>query len=500
MSSTGSRPGLRALIYNRVSSDPSGRRVSVESQDAENRTFCDLQGWDIVATIVDNDRSATRHAAKEREGYQQVRRALAGAGHGRIDVLVCWESSRAQRDLADYVVIRDLCAQHRVLFAYRGRVYDLTEGDDRFATGLDALVDEREAEKIRDRVLRGHRTSRAAGKPRGVVPYGYTRIYDPVGGHLLNQVPDPESAAIVEEIVDRILARDTTLYAIAQDLNRRGVLTPRGLRDRRANQPTDRPGWSSSMIRNLLAKQSLMGIRTYEGKAVGEGTWDPIVSPADWEAVQAVLHDPLRAKETPGREVKHLLSGVATCGVCGGWMRPLLNRGRMTYACAGVNSTGPKGHVVRDQAKLDAYVTAALIRRLQRPGGLGSLVVDDAGADRNTDLERQLADLEARLAQFEESAATGGMSPAAFGRFEARLTAEIEACRASIVRVSPLPEKVLRLAGADAERKWNALSLADQRFTIRVLMQVRVDRSTRRGVREFDPTSVRLWRSAADAV
>ncbi|HVL85053.1 MAG TPA: recombinase family protein, partial [Pseudonocardia sp.] len=60
----------RAIIYTRVSSDPSGRRVSVASQEAENRAFCQRQGWTVVDVVTDNDRSASRFAVQQREGYR----------------------------------------------------------------------------------------------------------------------------------------------------------------------------------------------------------------------------------------------------------------------------------------------------------------------------------------------------------------------------------------------------------------------------------------------
>jgi DNA invertase Pin-like site-specific DNA recombinase len=495
VSSERSAPRLRALIYNRVSSDPSGRRVSVESQDTENRAFCQRQDWEVVATIVDNDRSASRFAVKEREGYQQIRRALSGSVYGRIDVLVCWESSRAQRDLADYVHLRDLCTDHHVKFAYKGRVYDLTEGDDRFATGIDALVDEREAERTRERILRGHRTSVSQGKPRGVVPYGYKRLYDPVGGHLLNQVPDPDTAPVVKEIVRRIIGGDT-LYGIAQDLNRRGVPTPRGRHDALAGVETTRPGWTSSMIRNLLRKQSLMGIRTYHGKVVGKATWEPIVTAKNWRKVQAILADPTRARNPRGVTPQHLLSGLCRCGVCGAWLRPMLNRGRMTYACAGVTPTSPKGHVVRNSSYLDAYVEETIVERLARRGGEETLVDDADEAAPADDIQVRIEELEARLAEFRSAAVRGGVSPESFAVIEGGINSELTVLRAqqkekALVGLPPVVRDLLE--ADDVEDAWDELPLLEKRAAIRGMCTITVHRvGPGRGRPGFDPSTVTI--------
>ena len=60
-----------------------------------------------VAVVVDNDRSASQYARRSRDGWGRVKAAVAG---GRLDLLVTWEASRAQRDLDAYLELRRLCA------------------------------------------------------------------------------------------------------------------------------------------------------------------------------------------------------------------------------------------------------------------------------------------------------------------------------------------------------------------------------------------------------
>lgn len=483
---SGTDKPLRALIYNRASADPTGSGVSVSSQEAENRAWCAREGWHIAGIITDNDRSATRHARRAREGYAQVQAALAGQTHGRIDILVCWESSRANRSLDGYTELRYLCARYDVRYAYRGRVLDLSDGDDRFTAGLDALLDEREAEKARDRTLRSHRASVAAGKPRSFAPYGYTRRYDPHSRRLAAQEPDPETAPVVQGIVARLLAGEG-LYRIAADLNAAGVLSPRAHAAHRRGDPHDGPRWTSTVIRNLLGKPSLMGVRTHRGQPQGDATWEPIIAPADWQAVQQILADPAR-RAAESRDPAHLLSGIATCGVCGGWLRPLTNRGRATYVCGGRLPTAGKGHVSRARDPLDAAVVAVVCERLTQPDVLVGLAGDDGGEAAAA--AREVADLTARLAAFEESAISGGISAAAFGRIEARLVEQLEAARRRAVPRS-VPEVVARVAGPDAVQRWLRLGLVEQRQIVRALLTIEVHRSTRpRGSRGVDLTGV----------
>ena len=492
------RKRWRALIYNRASHDPAGQAVSVESQDSENRAWCERQGWDIAGTITDNDRSATRFATKQREGFKAIWAGLDDGRWGPVDVLVTWASSRNQRRLDGYVDLRELCVKHGVRLAYKGRIYDLSVGADRFQTGLDALLDERDAEEIRDGILRSHRASVAAGRPRGSIPFGYIRTYLPGMRRVGQQVPDPETAPIVQGIAADLLA-GMPLYRIAQRLNREGAVTPQEMRDGRRGRDVTRNGWSSSMIRNLLAKPSLMGMRSHRGVVVGPGTWEPIITPADWRAVQALLNDPTRATNTRGREARWLLSGIATCGVCGAWLRPMLNRGRMTYACFGVTPTAAKGHVVRAQEPLDAYVTAAVIERLSRPDALRAFLPVQVSDTNLAELERELADARAQLAEYEDSAGTpGGVSASAFARIEARLSARITDLEARLAPPVSLPAVVRGLVCADVEARWDGLDMAGKRLVVRTLVGVTVLPVVRRGVRGFDPNLVRLeWRGRA---
>ena len=69
--------------------------------------YVERQGWTLVRVFDDNDRSASRYARKPRPEYARLKNFLIAGG---ADVLVMWEGSRAQRDLRDFLALRDLCA------------------------------------------------------------------------------------------------------------------------------------------------------------------------------------------------------------------------------------------------------------------------------------------------------------------------------------------------------------------------------------------------------
>jgi site-specific DNA recombinase len=484
------RAPLRALIYDRVSVDQSGLARSVASQDVENRAFCERQGWVIVGTIEDNDLSASPWAKKERPGYAEARRRMAA---GEVDVLVCWEASRAQRDLAVYVELRDLCLHHSVLWAYSGRVYDLSRTDDRFTTGLDALLAEREVGQVRDRILRDVRTHAAVGGVHGTVPFGYRREYDQHTGALTGQVPDEATAPIVQEIVARLIAGDT-LYGIVLDLNARDVPTPQGYKDQLRGLPTQYQGWTSSKIRRLMSSRSIIGVRSHRGVEHPTPTWTPLVSREDYELALQVLADPHRAVHHRGVAVKYLLSGIATCGPCGAWLRPGRVRGQAMYQCAGHGDARGKGHVGREMARLDALVTVRVVDRLRDPGLLAALASrgDDASA---AEAVKEAAGLRAHLARLEDDVANQRMSGAAFGRIEARILDQIRAAEASLSGRPTLPPSVVNMAAPDAAERWAAIQgdIVRCRLIVRSLVQVIVHRSNvPRGSRVFDESSIEI--------
>ena len=165
---------LKALIYTRVSEDRAGGRSPAE-QEADALQVCEREGWTVVEVVTDST-GASRYSKGTRTGWARAKKLI---GAGSVDVLVTWAASRAQRDLKAYAELRDLCAVNNVRWCYQGRVYDLAAKDDRFTTGLDALLAERDSAEISMNVRRAIRANAIAGRPHGRRLYGYERVYDP---------------------------------------------------------------------------------------------------------------------------------------------------------------------------------------------------------------------------------------------------------------------------------------------------------------------------------
>ncbi len=478
---------MRAVIYTRVSSDPNGTLRSVESQEEECRKVAAREGWTVGPIFVDNHRGASRHSRKERPAYGELRQYLA-AGHA--DVLLLWEGSRAQRDLRDYLNLRDLCAERGVRYCYSGRTYDLTRTDDRFSTGLDALLAEREADVTRDRVLRGKRTAAAAGRPAGKLLFGYTRTYDE-RGEFVAQVIREDQADVAREAARRVAAGESC-YSVAQDFNVRDIPTPRRepllAKADRLTEDAERNEeqreellkqaaavraeaialrWDLTQIRRLVTNPAYVAQRVHQGRVVGPGAWPAILKEKTYNECVDRISDPARRTQRDST-VKHLLSGAAKCGPCGGRMRVQKNRGFFAYLCtAGFCvscKTGP----------LEDFVTEMVVARLSMPDILELLA--GPGDDDTAAAGQEAEELQERLNGFYDQAADNKITPEGMARIEARLLPQIADAkrRSRVVGVPPLVRKV---AGPDAAKRWEELTIGQRRELVSILVDLKVGRT-----------------------
>lgn len=393
---------MRAAIYTRVSHDPAGQRRSVNEQEVECRAEVADKGWDLIEPVYcDDDRGASRYSRGERPQWDQLLLDLRAGG---IDVLVTWESSRAQRDLEVYTNLRRICRETGTLWHYDGHTYDLSNDDDAYRTGQDALDAEREAARIRKRVMRGVRSRVTGGRPHGKNLYGHRREYDPDTGAYVRTVPDPAAAPIVAEIFRRFVDGETA-SGIARALTKRGVPTPGSA-----------PVWRNLTVRNILMNKGHLGHRVSAGEVTTENAWPALVDEATWWRAHATLNDPGRAPRLDSA-VKYLLSGLALCGVCGG---------KMVYNAGGTKRKSYPMYVCRDRScvsrsapHLESAVTEYVLAMWEDDARLGARDADPRIAEVNA----ELAGLWARIESFRESAGDiDGPSPAAVAAVERKLT------------------------------------------------------------------------------
>lgn len=484
-----SEPDTEALIYTRASMDRHYLMRSTGDQETDCRSWCDQQGWEVGKVITDANRSASQWRTREREGFEEALQLIASR---RYAAFVTWEPSRAGRELAAYIQLRAACQAAGVLYLTKGRVYDFARSDDAFMMGLEFLTAEKDAAVIRERQLRTVRLNAQKGRPHGRLPYGYRRVYDPNTGVLLRQEIDPEKAAIITTAVDEIL-HGVPVGRIVTRLNREGVPTPM--------KPTSdhSRGWMNATLTQIVRSPTIAGLRKYQGEVIGEAGWPAIIPVEKWEKVNQVLAD--RARRTRYYEEENhsrprwLLTHVAKCAFCS---RPLVRvhnviprkngKPRNNYICP----WAPCRRISIDVERTDTYVVGALLGWLSTPESLAVLAgPDESWNERVREAEERLTALRRRLDEAAEQYADGKISLNMLTNVEQRLTPQIE--QAAKEAVPPVADDaVLDLLNADdLTAAWEALDLLEQRRLVKMLLDIRIEKSRLMGG-VFDAARIKI--------
>ena len=469
---------MTAVIYSRISDDPTGKAAGVERQTDECEALASARAIDVLEVIVDNDLSAT--SGKRRPGFERVLELIRA---GAVDTVIVWHTDRLYRLPRDLEPLIDLADARPLRFlTVTASEIDLNTSSGRMVARILAAASAAEVEHKaeRQRSASDQRASRGGLTARP--GYGYRRV-DGV------DVVDEEEAATIREATSRILGGDS-LRTIARDFNSRGIPSPASAE------------WEGVTVRRALARPSLAGLRVHRGVVVGRFATDlhPAILTEDEHArLVALFADPAR-RTSPGtgRAPRHLLSGLAVCGRegCGevlyrtvGWTPKPGSKARhaipAAYTCKACG-------IRRAQAPVDDLVTELVIRRLERADAADLFTQQDEEVAR--DAREAIAAIEARLATAADSFAEGAID----GEQLRRITATLRAKRAEheAVRAAALPPAIpLDAIGEHARASWESYGLDRRRAIISTLMRVTVLPSGA-GQRTFDPELIRIeWLS-----
>jgi site-specific DNA recombinase len=484
----------RAAIYARYSSDLQ-RAASIEDQIRLCRERIAREGWRDLTAYTDAGLSG---ASRLRPGYQKL---LEDARAGTFDIIVAEALDRLSRDQ------EDTAALYKHLSFAGVRLITLAEGEiSELHVGLKGTMNALYLKDLAQKTKRGLEGRIRQGFPGGGNAYGYTVAKetdawgDPVRG---GRVIDPAEAAVVRRIFAAFAAGQSP-RAIAKRLNAEGVPGPQG-----------RP-WGDTTIRGhatrrtgILRNALYVGQRVWNkqhyvkdpttGKRLArpnpDSAWivqavpDLRIIDADlWEAVQRRLAD---IRETPAvqkareqkfwlnRRAKHLLTGLAECGVCGG---RLASVGRDYLACGRARQQGlcTNRHSIK-RAVLESLILDALKDRLMAPDLVKAFVAEfhrEINRQRyETDLRttlrrRALEEVTRKLDGLIEAIADGLRTPGLKSKLEeleqrqAELAADLEGAPAPLPRLHPnlaelYRQKVagLQQALADPAMKSEALEI-----------------------------------------
>jgi site-specific DNA recombinase len=491
-----------ADIYGRKSTDDRGK--SVADQLAEAMEAIEERNWILGRTFSDDNRSASRFATKIREDFEAL---LAHIESGQCELLILWESSRGSRKLAEWATFLDLARERGVLIyvVSHDRTYDCRISRDWKILATDGVDAHAESNVLSDRMLRGKRRGAAAGRPAGKLQYGFRRVYNDAGD-FVEQVEHPAQAAIVREAARRVLAGEPC-NAIAVDFNVRGVASPRAevLRtrasrareqaadlgatdDRRARLLAEAEEletqaahlkWDLTQIKRLCVMPSYAGLRQHQGQVAGKAGWAGIHDEQTYAQLLARLSDPKRTTHRDST-LKHVLSGLLRCALCGSVHRVIKNRGYHCYTCRGCMKTSVR------TVSVEQFVIEMLMQRLEQVDA-ADLFGGRAPAGTAARAKAEAKELQARLAPFYAQAAAGKLSATGLTAIEAELLPQIEAARAreAAAKVAPIPTAIRQLAG-QPRRRWPDLTIYQQREAIGLTIEELRVGPVGRGKRIFD--------------
>jgi site-specific DNA recombinase len=495
------KPGLRAVIYLRISLDRTGEEAGVTRQREDCERRCRDRGWQVVEVLSDNDVSAA--GERKRPGFERLLSLLA---EGQADVVVVWHLDRLQRSRKDEVRLYELCRSHDITVSIvRGPDLEWRTPTGRYlADNLGSLA-RMEIEIKSDRHKRANRQAALAGKRRsGRRPFGYEK-----DGKTIRET----EAAALRGAYASFLA-GVPLAAICRTLNDGGHLTPQAGATivHKGVERVVSGRWTPGTLAYVLSNPRNAGLRGYaplpgvgepplKGRpkieVVGKAEWPGVVDEATWQAAVAVLRNPARKQVKP-RAGKALLTSVARCGRCaaetGEDVRVWSGWATTTHGSYRVYKCSKHPHLTRKQDVIDEWIGDLMIARLSRTDA-ATLTQRQASTPDVDALRVQAQALRTSLDELAGLLGRRVLTVAGVEAESARLhteLAEVEGQLADAGRVDVLGPLV---GAADVAAAWGGLSTDRQRVVVDLLAEVTLLRP-KLGNGPFDPASVSVvWRT-----
>lgn len=311
---TASSKKRRVAGYARVSTDKDEQFTSYEAQvDYYTRFICSHDEWQFVKVYTDEGISGLD--TKNRDGFNEM---VTDALAGKIDLIVTKSISRfARNTVHSLVTVRNLKAAGCECFFEKENIWTFDSKGELMLTILSSLAQE-ESRSISENVTWGQRKRFADGKVS--LPYKHFLGYE--------KGPDGQPKIVEKEaeIVRRIYSEfmlGKTVGAIARNLTRDGIPTPAG-----------KEKWKDTTVESILTNEKYKGaailqkrftvdyltkrMKLNEGEVPQyyvEQSHDAIVSPEEWEAVQAEFNRRRgMGKNYSGRSI---FTSHIVCGECG---------------------------------------------------------------------------------------------------------------------------------------------------------------------------------------
>jgi site-specific DNA recombinase len=226
---------IQTAIYLRVSTEEQTEKYGLAVQLAQCEAMAIVKGWDVAGVFTDEGISGTKDES-DRPGLQAL---LSAVDAGQVQAVIVAALDRLGRSTRLILRLVDKLAGANVAIVSCKESIDTTTPTGQFVLTVFAALAQLERDTIVKRTTDGrNERGKRDGEKGGRVPMGYERVFE--GGKATGAICVNEGeAAVVRDVFDwRTCGR--TLTAIADELNRRGILTRRGRI------------WHASSVRELL--------------------------------------------------------------------------------------------------------------------------------------------------------------------------------------------------------------------------------------------------------
>ena len=288
-------PVRTVATYLRISKDTEAS-TSIEKQRANvARLIADRWPGAVVTEFMDRGVSAT--SMKARPKFTELASRLS-----EFDVVAFDKQDRVARRPLDFWTFAAAAEAANTSIVGASEDLDLSTADGEMTAGIRLTVARAEARRTGDRIraTNDYRRTLGIGASGGPVTWGLIRE----GDHF---APDPERAAILLDIIARVIAGTMGARSMAEEMTARGIPTARG-----------HAVWSHRAASKILHSPALAGMAVYgddvirglDGMPSIAGT--PLITVARWHALQTALQARNNQRtSTHPRQAPALLHGIA---------------------------------------------------------------------------------------------------------------------------------------------------------------------------------------------
>jgi site-specific DNA recombinase len=290
-----------AAIYCRVSTEDQEREgTSLQTQLEACREYCQGKGYDVAHPFSETFSGLTL----DRPILNELRELVRA---DKVDIIVVYCLDRLSRDPTHGVILTQEFEKHSVILEAVTEDIDNSELG-KLISYIRGFASKLEAEKIRERTMRGKRARAAAGRlPANSHArlYGYTYIPGKGAGEGVRYVNENE-ARWIREMFRWLVEDNISTSAITSRLRDLGVPTSSG-----------KGFWLRSTVHGMLKNPAYTG-KTYcfGGTMEIPGATPPIIASEIFEAAQSRLKH-LRQLYPRYNKNDYLLHGHLYCARCG---------------------------------------------------------------------------------------------------------------------------------------------------------------------------------------